>query len=102
MKSSIAEKIIIGNLKLTGKNKINVDAVCGLWDSLWLISEWTYFLKNRKGYMLLKHKSKYSSEYEFKTAILNPQAKEVIKRLNLKKYDDSIFTNGCVYALEEK
>lgn len=72
------ETIIVGEFKLTGINKIDIDLVIRKWNHLYWVSEW-----RGSDWRIVKYRRKDSAITDIKLTISEDQARELIKKLSL-------------------
>lgn len=87
-------KIVKGEFKDTGINEIDIDLVVSKWNHLWAVVEWT----TDNSWRLVKYTRKDYGTPELKTTISRKQAKELIKKLNLKR-TKTVFRSGFTWSL---
>ena len=80
-------KILVGEFKETGLNKINIDLVVRHWNRLWVLTE----RRKENSWKLTKQVRKDSPLLKLRLTISANQGKELIERLDLKADKSSIF-----------
>ena len=85
----------IKEFRLTGEVELNIEEVIRKWNKN------THIVQCHDTYRLVEYIRKDSNRPKLKVEIYTKQAKELIKRLNLKQYKSDIFNNGSTWRREE-
>ena len=89
-------KVLKGEFKETGGNEIDINAVVSYWNHLWVLTE----RRKDDSWKLTKQVRKDSNLIKLRLTISPDQAQELIKRLDLKPDESTIFKNTYSWKTE--
>lgn len=89
-------KIVLGEFKDTGINKIDVDLVINKWNHLWILTEWQI----DNSWRIVKYLRKDSPITKIKITISYKQAQEIIEKLDLKPINSG-FSSGFIWRQQK-